>query len=324
MRVLYKSSSFLYFLLKKICNLLKINFMKFFLIITLAIISLDPASGQSLEDLKKQKTELEAKVGPIQAQADALKAEIDGINAKISTFPGWYSGAFGTIGANFTGRNQWFSAGDLKDSKATTILGSFNAFANNLETKYFWRNAGSLNLGWQKLKTTPESNAKFEPVSDVLNITSLFGYNLSPKLAASSLGEYRTSVIRNLNNPSYLDLGVGFTYTPIKNLIFVLHPINYNFIFSEDNSQFTPSLGCKIVGDYSGEIVKGVNWRSNLTGFFSYKSSDPTLHNGTWTNWLGFNVFKGIGVGLEFGLRYSEQEIAELQNYYTVGLSYKL
>ena len=107
-------------------------------------------------------------------------------------------------------------------------------------------------------------------------------------------------------------------------IVLALSIVNVNFVFAKDDSKFTPSLGCKIVGDYTYEIIKGVNWRSNLTGFFSYKKSDPTLHNGTWTNWFGFNLWKGIGVGAEFGLRYSEQEISELQNYYTVGLSYKI
>lgn len=284
-------------------------------------------SAQTLEDLKKQKNDLEAKAGPVIAQADAIKAEIEAVNIKIASFPGWYKGAFGTLGANFTGRNQWFSAGDLKDSRATTILGSFNAFANNLEDKYFWRNSGSLNLGWQKLKTGNEpatEQPKFEPVADILNVTSLFGYKLSTKIAASALGEYRTSIIRQFNDPGYLDLGVGITYTPVKNMVLVFHPLNYNFVFAKDDTKFTPSLGCKIVGDYTTEIVKGINWRSNITGFFSYKSSDPSLHNGTWTNWFGFNIWKGIGVGAEFGLRFSEQEVNELQNYYTVGLSYKL
>jgi hypothetical protein len=282
-------------------------------------------NAQTLDELKAKKAGLEAKAAPIVAEADAIKAEIDGLNKKIAEFPGWYKGAFGTLGANFTGRNEWFSAGDLKDSRATTILGSFNAFANRLDDKYFWRNSGSLNLGWQKLKTGTEiEDPKFEPVADVLNVTSLFGYKLSSKLAASALGEYRTSVIRQFNDPGYLDLGVGITYTPIKNMVFVFHPINYNFVFAKDDSKFTPSLGCKIVGDYTTEIVKGVNWRTNLTGFLSYKNSDPSLHNGTWTNWIGFNLWKGIGVGAEFGLRYSEQEIAKTQNYYTVGLSYKL
>ncbi len=299
--------------------------MKQFFTLVIAIVFSGVAFGQTLDELKKQKADLEGKAAPIQAQVDAIKSEIDAVNTKISGYPGWYKGAFGTLGANITGRNQWFSAGNLKDSRATTILGSFNAFANNIADKYFWRNAGSLNLGWQKLKLTPDSDAKFEPVADVLNVTSLFGYNITKKLAASTLGEYRTSVIKNFNNPGYLDLGVGLTYTPMKNMIIVFHPLNYNFIFAKDNSKFTPSLGCKIVGDYNTEIVKGVNWRTNLTGFYSYKNNTPSLHNGTWTNWLGFNVWKGVGVGLEFALRMSDQEVLDkLQNYYTVGLSYKL
>jgi len=299
--------------------------MRHILTLIFALFITNISFGQTLDELKKQKADLEGKAAPIQAQVDAIKSEIDAVNSKISAYPGWYKGAFGTLGANFTGRNQWFSAGNLKDSRATTILGSFNAFANNIADKYFWRNAGSLNLGWQKLKLTPDSDAKFEPVADVLNVTSLFGYNISKKLAASTLGEYRTSVIKNFNNPGYLDLGVGLTYTPMKNMIIVFHPLNYNFIFAENDSKFTPSLGCKIVGDYNTEIVKGINWRTNLTGFYSYKNNTPSLHNGTWTNWLGFNVWKGVGVGLEFALRMSDQEVLdEIQNYYTVGLSYKL
>lgn len=183
--------------------------------------------------------------------------------------------------------------------------------------------------------TKSESDATdgFKPTADVFNVTSLFGYKINSKLAASALGEFRTSVIEKSFDPAYLDLGAGVTYTPIKNLILVFHPLNYNFIFAKDESKFTPSLGCKIVGDYNTNLYKGVKWRSNVSGFFSYKTPDagmPALHNGTWTNWFGFNLWKGVGVGAEIGLRFSEQEGVQLasksntQSYYVVGLSYSL
>lgn len=289
----------------------------------------------TLEELKKQKSEIEAKAAPIQSQADAYKAEIAAIDAKIASLPGWYTGAFGIIGADFLGRDSWFAAGELKDARSSSIKGSFRVFANRIEEKYFWRNAGSLNLGWQKLdkRLSGEEVGKYEPVADQLSITSLYGYNITSKLAASALVDYRTSMlsypdttgnkISSFNNPGYLDLGVGVTYTPMKNLVLVFHPINYNFIFSKDDSNFTSSLGCKLVADYTTSI-KGINWRSNLTGFLSYKNSDPSLHNGTWTNWLGLTLVKGIGVGIEVGLRLSEQEVNKLQNYYTLGLSYQI
>ncbi|KXK38998.1 MAG: DUF3078 domain-containing protein [Saprospiraceae bacterium] len=296
-------------------------------IVTFIMIMLSASiiSAQSLDELKAEKAKLEEKAAPMIKEVDAIKAEIDALNKKIAAFPGWYKGASGIIGANFLGRNRWFAAGDLSDSKATNLSGTFTGFLNRLDENYFWRNSAGLNLGWQKLKTgTEATEPKFEPVADVFNVSSLFGYNITKKLAASALGEYRTTVIKNFNDPGYLDLGLGFTYTPMKNMVLVFHPINYNFIFAKAGSNFTPSLGCKIVGDYTTEIIKGVNWRSNLTGFLSYKKSSPSLHNGTWTNWIGFNVWKGIGVGAELGLRYSEQEINKLQNYYTIGLSYKL
>ncbi len=280
---------------------------------------------KTLEQLKAEKAALEVKSQPLMSEVDALKAEIDALNKQISEFPGWYKGASGILGANFLGRGDWFAAGDLRNSKATSISGTFTGFINRLDDKFFWRNAAGLNLGWQKLRLGTETeDPKFEPVADVLNVNSLFGYKLSSKIAASALSEYRTSVIKNFNDPGYLDIGVGVTYTPINNMVIVFHPLNYNFIFSKEDNIFTPSLGCKIVGDYTTQIVDGLNWRTNLTGFLSYKNSDPSLHNGTWTNWFGFNIWKGIGVGAEIGLRYSQQEIDKLQNYYTIGLSYNL
>lgn len=285
----------------------------------------------TLEELKAKKQSLQDKMAPIQAQMDPIVAEIAAVNSAIANLPGWYTGASGIVGANFIGRNNWFAAGDNLNATSTTLSLSMNSFANLIQKKYFWRNSGGLSLGWQKLKVKKEDpDPDFTPVADVLNISSLFGYNIAPKLAASALGEYRTSVIQNFNNPGYLDLGVGVTYTPLKNMVLVFHPLNYNFIFADNGDVFTPSLGCKILGDYNTKLTKGINWRSNLSGFFSYKNNDPALHNATWTNWLSFTLWKGIGVGIEHGLRFSPQEKdilkidSGLQNYYVVGLTYNI
>ncbi|MFN8338687.1 MAG: DUF3078 domain-containing protein [Saprospiraceae bacterium] len=316
--------------------------MRNILTLLFLLVSFTLVNAQTLDELKVQKANLEAKATPVVAQADAIKAEIEAVNAKIATFPGWYKGAFGLLGVTFTGRSNWFSAAnltdpskDLRNSSSTLLAGDFGAFANKLHDKYFWNSSIKLTLALQKLKLGNEKELnlptpKYQPVTDVLNLNSLFGYKLSSKLAASALGEYRTSVIENFNNPGYLDLGVGVTYTPLKNLLFVFHPLNYNIVFSDDNDKFTPSLGCKILGQYNTEIVKGVKWDSQLSGFFSYKSADPSLHNGTWTNSFKFNILKGIGVGLTHSMRFSPQEgilLGDkngLQTFYVLGLSYSL
>ena len=304
-------------------------------------ISITFVSAQTLDELKKQMSDLEAKLAPVTAESDALKAEIDAVKGKIATYPGWYKGIFGLVGANFSSRNNWYAAAALKNSKTSLINGSLNGFLNKNANKYFWNNKASLNLGWQKQNINGESGAKFLPVADQLTASSLFGYKISSKLAASALGEYRTSVlsytdtltdkkVSAFNNPGYLDLGVGVTYTPIKNMVLVFHPLNYNFIFSKADDTFTPSLGCKIMGDYNTTLYKGIAWRSNLSAFFSYKDANPALHNGTWTNWFSFKIFNGIGVGIEHAIRYSPQEGKilnigdKLQSYYVIGLTYSI
>jgi hypothetical protein len=157
-----------------------------------------------------------------------------------------------------------------------------------------------------------------------LNITSLFGKNITKKLAASALGEYRTSVIKNFNNPGYLDFGVGFTYVPISNLVVVIHPLNYNFVFAKNNTQYTSSLGTKLVADYNATLTKGIKWRSNLSSFLSYKNNNPSLSNFTWTNGFSISLIKGVGIGLEHAIRVNKQESADNQSYYILGASYAL
>ena len=104
----------------------------------------------------------------------------------------------------------------------------------------------------------------------------MFGYKLSDHWAASSLVEYRTSILDGrFNNPGYLDWGVGATWTPIKDLVVVIHPLNYNWVFADDGDvMFNSSLGAKVVADYKRKIAKGLNWKSNLSAFISYENSD--------------------------------------------------
>ena len=71
--------------------------------------------------------------------------------------------------------------------------------------------------------------------------------------------------------------------------------------------------------------------------FQSYKTAD--LSNWTWTNSFGYTIWKGIGLGLEVGLRQNKQEALnnalidnsaatfgnvdnKLQSYYLIGMSY--
>jgi hypothetical protein len=293
-------------------------------------------SSQAKEELEGQKSEKQAEVDKFQGEVDALQAQIDAL-------PGWRFGAFGTVGGSLSEFNNWYSQGTPNNS-AGSIGFTVNAFANKIEDKYFWRNALTLNLNWVKLDDKDDiiPDEGFQVTTDVFNISSLYGYKLSDKLAVSGLMEYRTTLLDNFNAPGYLDVGVGITWTPILDLFVVIHPLNYNFVFANDTAIFESSLGAKIVADYTRQIG-AINFKTNLSAFQSYESSD--LSNWTWTNSFSYTLWEMIGVGFDFGLRSNRQEAVDfalgqfvegsgdqpdfdnvdndLQTYYTLGLSYK-
>jgi len=327
--------------------------MKKLVLFCLAVIFAFNAQAQDdTATLEALKTELAAK----KATADAAAAEAAAVQAKIDALPGWRTGGLGILGANFAGSNQWFGNA-VPNSESTGINFALSGFANQIQPKYFWRNNGSLNIGALKFldndivydAANPEPTLSV--VTDAIQVTSLYGYRLNDKIAISALGEFRTlflgtslkenvadSLATGFLNPGYLDLGVGVTWTPIKDLVAVIHPINQNWVFSKGNYDFGSSLGAKIVIDYTKALPMGIAWKSNLSGFFSYKGegdAGQSLHNYTWTNGISFTAWKGIGVTAQLALRQNQQEALNLggipvtddnpvQSNYIIGLSYSL
>ncbi len=309
--------------------------MKKALLLFAFLIGIVSISAQTKEELQTQKSEKQAEADKFQGEANALQAQIDGL-------PGWKKGAFGTIGGSVSSFKNWYSQG-TPNNNSGNIGFTVNAFANLTKEKFFWRNSANVNLSWVKLddKDNPNDSDSFREATDVFNISSLYGHKLNDKFAISGLGEYRTTILSNFNDPGFLDLGVGATWTPIKDLVVVVHPLNYNFVFSSNSViDFQSSLGAKIVADYTRQI-NAISFKTNLSMFQSYKSSD--LSNWTWTNSFGYTLWKMIGVGFDFGLRQNKQEafnyqqsqsgssLAQLKNtdnklqsYWMVGLNYKL
>lgn len=280
--------------------------------------------AQNVDELKKELASKKDSISKLQAKAKKIQSKIDAL-------PGWKVGAFGTVGASLSGFNNWY-ARNAPNADAANIGITVNAFANLIQEKFFWRNSGNLNLGWVKLDDKSVSGDEdFETATDVFTLSSLYGRRLNKKWALSALGEYRTTLIDNFNDPGYLDLGAGLTWTPTSHLVVVMHPGNYNFVFSSGNTVFESSLGAKVVADYTNKYGD-LSVKSNLSLFQSYKDGD--LSNWTWTNSLGYTLWKGVGLGFEVGLRNNKQEAAnfqgvdlgaednKLQTYWLFGLSY--
>ncbi|WP_124979276.1 DUF3078 domain-containing protein [Nonlabens xiamenensis] len=309
--------------------------MKKTLLLLALLLATSLSFAQTEEELKAMKKAKQDSIAQIQSRLNKIQAQIDAL-------PGWKYGAFGTVGINLSEFNNWYSQGTPNVSSGN-IAATFNGFANLKQPKYFWRNSLNVNLGWVKFddKDDPTDDDSFQEATDVFNISSLYGRKLSEKIAISALAEYRTTILNNFNDPGYLDVGVGATWTPLENLVVVVHPLNYNFVFADNDAVFESSLGAKIVADYTRSIGK-VSFKSNLSAFYSYESSD--LSNYTWINSFGYTLWKNIGIGFEFGLRGNKQEALnfannnledgqdpftfdtvdnELQTYYLLGITYK-
>jgi hypothetical protein len=205
-------------------------------------------NAQTKEELQAQKAEKQAIADKAQAEANALQKQIDAL-------PGWRLGAFGTIGGSLSNFNNWYAQGAPNNASGNIGI-TFNGYANLIEEKFFWRNSLTTNLNWVKLdnKDVSTDDENFNPTTDVFSLSSLYGRNITKSLAASGLMEYRTTLLDNFNDPGYLDLGIGATWTPIENLIVVIHPLNYNIVFSKGETVFESSLGSKIVADYTRQI----------------------------------------------------------------------
>ncbi len=296
------------------------------------IIGFGSLTAQTKEELKALQKEKNDSIAVLKGKADAIQAEIDAL-------PGWRFKATGTIGGSISGFNNWYSK-ETPNSSVGNFGVNINAYADLIEEKYFWKNATNINIGWVKFddKDDTSDSEDYEVATDVFSLSSLYGYKVSKNFAVSALMEYRSTLVNNFNDPGFLDLGVGGTWTPVSNLVVVIHPANYNFVFSSGDAQYDSTFGAKVVADYT-KSFGGLNVKSNLSVFLSYEGSD--FSNYTWTNSFSYTFWKSLGVGFDFGLRKNKQEALnyelgfdpdatfetidnDLQSYWLLGLNITL
>ena len=289
--------------------------------------------AQTLEELQSQKADLEAKLAVAQGEADGFAGEIAGLEDQIKKLSGWITGLGGTVGFGFNKSNGWI-ANPNPDASSSSLNIGLTAFANQDKDKSLWYNKALITKSWVDVNTSaiPDSVGLFKQSTvDIVNLSSLYGYKITKSLALSGLGELNTS-IENFLSPGTLDIGAGVTYTGVPNLVVVVHPLNYHIGFGADGIDTQGALGAKIRADYGRDLMisgKKITWSSTLTSFIPYSDSKNDsgdvvdLFEYTWLNSLAFEVWKGIGVGISFGLRDADfEDLDESQNFYSLGLSY--
>lgn len=297
-------------------------------------------SAQTIDELRAMKATKAAEAADFQAKANAVNGEIAGINAQITELTGWTTSLNGTIGFDFANSDMW-QANPNPNAQSSSLGLGITATANKDQGKYFWNNKGIFQKAWQDVDITApgvtevEDNLFDQGTVDIINISSLAGYKLTPKIALSALGELNTS-LGNFLEPGTADLGIGATWLPIKGMTVVIHPLNYHMAWNNlGDLQSDGALGAKIRADYGRDLLvmgKKIGWSTTFTTYQPYSNPEGTvtLREYTWLNTLAFEVWRGIGVGINFGFRQADFEtftegVTEegvLQKFYQVGLNY--
>ena len=309
---------------------------------------------ETLEELQAKKAEAAAKVA-------AASAELSAIEGSIAKLPGWRIGGVGVVGVDFSGNNNWYAV-NSPDATSNGIGIGFNGYANNIQPKFFWRNLVNVTIQRTVTDSNEPNNNRVVALSEGLDLSSLYGYRINPKLAVSAEGKFTSSIIsydsttekyeQSLFDPAKLTVSAGLTWTPLDALVVLIHPLGY-----EKNwpGEFISAAGAKIGAQYSAVIFKGISWSSNLSLFVPYSGEQTVdydidgtivpvtyagsdLINYTWINGFSAKIFNGIGVALNVGLR-GDNQIADrgilmndvastetnqfvTQLYYTLGLAY--
>ncbi len=337
--------------------------MKKTLLLAIASLFLFNLQAQTVEDLKATKADKEA-------ARDALQAEIDALATQINEFPGWKLGGVGVIGFNALANNNWYAIGTPNSSNNALGLG-WTGFANLDQEKYFWRNLLTLNLSRSSARADKDdATTQVVALTNGLDLSSLFGYKLTDKIAISAEAKWTSSLVEfddnntpteifddkypfALNNPGQATISAGITWTPIPDLVVLIHPLGYQKNWP---GELISAAGAKIGASYAREIIRGVSWSSNLSAFIPYGGagdvtyadaqnrvvnySTGNLANWEWINGFSTSIWKGVGVTFNLGLKGNKQ-VADLgrlttaatpltldlsdnplQSYYTLGLSY--
>lgn len=307
---------------------------KIFMLLTLCLAFSATTFAQTIDELKSMKAEKEAMAAAKQGEVDALNGELASLQDQINKLSGWRLGLSGLVGFNFNNSNGWV-ANPNKDASSSALNINATAFANIDRKKSFWNNKLLLTKAWQDVNLADVEPGVEDPglfdqgTVDILNLSSLAGYKLTDKFALSGLGELNTS-LGNFLEPGTMDIGIGATWLPIENMTVVIHPFNYRYAFTSGLNDFesTGSVGAKVRVDYARELMvvgKKVAWSSTLSSFIPYsgpEGNEASLFEYTWLNTLSFEVWKGIGVGVGFGVRDAEFESADTQSFYSLGLTY--
>jgi hypothetical protein len=241
---------------------------------------------------------------------DSQKAIVKDANDTIPKI--WKTGGIFSLNLSQGSLNNWAAGGEKFSIYINTFI---NAHAFYKKNKHSWDNNLDINLGY--VKTTSLGTRKND---DRFDLTSKYGYALSPKVNLSGLVNLRSQFFKGYNYPdastkiytskffapAYLLLSPGIDFHPTKNLSIFVSPATARFIIVSDTSL------SKLYGVDDGEktdfqfgAYNSITYTTNLGQVLTYKGkldlfsnykSNPQNVDLYMTNLFAAKISKAISI----------------------------
>jgi hypothetical protein len=198
----------------------------------------------------------------------------------------WKTGGIFSVNLSQGSLNNWAAGGENFSLSVNTFI---NVHAFYKKDRYSWDNNLDVNLGY--VKTTSLGTRKND---DRFDLTSKYGYALSPKVNVSGLVNLRSQFFKGYNYPdaatkiytskffapAYLLLSPGIDFHPTGNLSIFVSPATARFIIVSDTSLsklYGVDAGKKT--DFQFGAYTSITYTANLGQVLTYKGKLDLFSN---------------------------------------------
>ena len=238
--------------------------------------------------------------------------------AQEDTVQGWTTKGLAQLNFSQASFHNWAAGGE----NSIALTGIFNLHANYLNDQHRWQN--NLKLAYGKIK----SGEQVRKSEDLIDLTSQYGYQTTPKLAYTFLFNFKTQFDKGYNypddttvlskflSPAFIQFSAGMNYKPTEDLSLFLSPLTAKFTYISDPDQVDPTnygvdpgeqlrseLGAFFKAQYINEILTNVLLDTSLELFSNYLDNPQNIDI-NWQLLLGMKVNKYITASVSTQLIY--------------------
>ncbi|HAO46857.1 MAG TPA: DUF3078 domain-containing protein [Ferruginibacter sp.] len=263
---------------------------------------------------------------------------------KLPEKDGWQKAGTFIINVQQGALRNWAGGGEQNTLGVATL---FNYNLNLKKGKHTWNNYFDIALGFQNAT----SFGQFRKTDDRIDITTKYGYRISPKWYTAMLVNFNTQSLTGYNytdtgnnkisgflTPGKLIVSAGVDYRPDKSFSLFISPITTRLILKNDNDFLVvdkfgvppnrksyTELGSFATAKFTKGFTKWIMYTGRLDLFSNYKRN-PEDVDVFFTNLLSLKFNKWLATNISADIVYDDDILkkTQLKEVLGIGLTVKL